>query len=125
MHLLGPWLSERSSLTHLCSLGVKCVLGYLSQHVASMLAVTDVTFGDMQQTEAMADVHKLFTLLERRIGCFHFYKCCAKSMECTPVFVKIALHYPPAIISVKRMKFTVSYTPTIKGGNVVEKDLSV
>ena len=43
-------------------------------------------------------------------------KCCAESVECIFLFVKIGVKYPQAIISMTLMKFTVLYTATLEGG---------
>ena len=45
----------------------------------------------------------------KNMGCFDFRKCSAKSTDCIFVFVKICVHYPQAITSMKLMKFTVLY----------------
>ena len=58
--------------------------------------------------------HKLFLLQKHWI--FFFFECSAKSMECTPIFVKIGINYYQEIISMKLKKFRVLYTTTMKGG---------
>ena len=59
------------------------------------------------------------------LGCINFYYvCCAKSMECTSLIVKIGIDYPQAIIRMKQTKFTVLYTATMKGGEQVLKKSS-
>ena len=62
----------------------------------------------------MSESHELILLQQH--GMFNFCKCCAKSMECSPLFcVKMGVNYPQAMISVKRMKLSVIYTTAMKG----------
>ena len=50
------------------------------------------------------------------MGCFNVRKCCADSIEFTSFSVKIWISYFRGTISMKRIRFTVLYTATVKGG---------
>ena len=68
--------------------------------------------------DATADVHRLLLLQER--GMFWFSSSVMlKVGEIIFLFVKMCMNYPQAIISMKLMKFTVLYTATMKGSELL------
>ena len=50
-----------------------------SQHVTFILTVAEITIGDLHQT-LMQWVMFMSCFYCKNMGCFDFYKCCAKSM---------------------------------------------